>query len=238
MVAIKDVAEVIKMLGDVVKSTREIVKAVNDGTDYLKTRFPDARDDLASLLAQMRTTITGLANVTKVISAFRFVYHGSHIDRSTADRELARFNQYTIEQKVGIELLRTNIGALKANCEKVRELRDKLDARTSSRAWGAMFGLLGEKAQKRQADLHSVISNFYADDQRMIEHIKTTLSLAESAIDDVNGSLGPPGTMNPYLLPDAATLLGTYAVLFKGPTARLRGLAEDLEATGEALLRR
>lgn len=235
MVSLRDVADVIKLLGDVVKSTREIVEAVNDGKEYLKTRFPDAQDDLVSLLVQMRRTIVGLAEVTKVISGFRFVYDGVSVNRDTADRELARFNKYIIAQKVSVENLQTNIGNLKANCEKVRILRDKLDARTKTRVWGSMFGLLGAKAKKRSLELHGVVSNFYADDQRMIDHITATLALAERAIEDVNNSLGPAGTMNPYNLPSAAALLGMYATLFQAPNVELHRLAEDLEAAKHAL---
>src|SRR5205814_3454439 len=128
MVSVRDVAEVIKLLGDVVKSTREIVEAVNDGKKYLKTQFPDAPKDLARLLAQMRLTILGLAEVTKVISAFRFVYDGENLDPAAAGRELARFNKYIIAQQVRVQGLKNDIARLKAKCDKVRKLRDELDA--------------------------------------------------------------------------------------------------------------
>lgn len=235
MVSVRDVADVIKLLGDVVKSTREIVKAVNDGKDYLKTRFPDAQNDLVGLLTQMRQTIIGLAEVTKVISAFRFVCEGENVDRDTASGELARFNNYIIAQKVHIEKLKNNIGRLKAKCDKVKELRNKLDARTKTREWGSMFGLLGTKAKKRSLELHGTLSNFYADDQRMIDHITAMLDLAEHAIEDVNNSLGPPGIANPYNVPAAAALLGFYAKLFEAPKAELNKLASDLEAAKAAL---
>lgn len=235
MISPKEIAELIKLLGDVVKSTREIVKAVNDGKDYLRTRFPDAQGDLADLLGQMRLTIVGLAEVTKVISSFRFVYDGTNLSRDSAERELARFNEYIIAQKVDIARLHDHIGELKANCEKVRDLRDKLDTRTGTREWGSMFGLLGAKARQRSSELHGVISNFYADDQRMIDLINATLVLAERAIEDVNASLGPAGTMNPANLPLAAGLLGKYAGLFQESNARLRILAEDLEGAKRAI---
>ncbi len=35
----------------------------------------------------------------------------------------------------------------------MRALRDKLDARTESRSWGTMFGLLGGKAKQRAIEL-------------------------------------------------------------------------------------
>jgi len=236
MVSFRDVAEVVKLLGDVVKSTREIIDAVVDGKDYLKTRFPDAQQDMVGLLTQMRLTVLGLVEVTKVISGFRFVYDGTSSDTATAARELARFNDYTIAQKVHVQRLRDNIGELKGKCDKVKELRNKLDTRGGS-GWGSMFGLLGDKARQRSAELSGALSEFYADDQMMIEHISKLLKLAEDAIEDVNDSLGPPGVADPYYLPTAAALLGSYATLFKGPKAELDQLATNLEGAEAALAR-
>jgi hypothetical protein len=51
----------------------------------------------------------------------------------------------------------------------------------------------------------------------MILLINQMLELAESGIKDVENALGPPGMANPYNLPEAAAILGTYAVLFKAP---------------------
>jgi hypothetical protein len=234
MALISEIADVIKMLGEVVKNTREIVKAVNDGREFLASRHPEAQKDFSDLLTQMQLTVEGLAEVTKVISAFRFVSDGT-VDRDTADRELARFNDYIVKQTGDIAKLRGRIRELKADCEKVRELRDKLDARTETASWGTMFGLLGDKARQRTQELHSSVSNFYADDQRMIDLFKETLELAESAIKDVETALGPPGIANPYNVPKAAAILGAYAVLFDEPHKELDSLADVLNDARIAL---
>ena len=97
-----------------------------------------------------------------------------------------------IKQRTDIEKLRNNIRKLKADCEKVGQLRDKLDTRTKDRSWGSLFGLLGAKEEKRTLELHGTISNFYAEDERMIELFEQTLDLAEKEIKDVEGVLGPP----------------------------------------------
>jgi len=97
-----------------------------------------------------------------------------------------------IKQRTDIEKLRNNIRKLKADCEKVGQLRDKLDTRTRDRSWGSLFGLLGAKEEKRTLELHGTISNFYAEDERMIELFEQTLDLAEKEIKDVEGVLGPP----------------------------------------------
>jgi hypothetical protein len=235
MALVSEIADVIRMLADVVKNTREIVDAVNDGRKFLASRHPEAQQDVSDLLRQMQRTVEGLARVTKVLSGFRFVSHEGAVDRETADRELARFNDYVIKQKDDIAKLKNRIRKLKADCEKVRALRDKLDARTESRSWGSMFGLFGTKAQQRSLELHGSLSNFYADDQRMIDLFRQTLELAESGIKDVENALGPPGMASPYNVPAAAAVLQTYAVLFDAPQNELHRLADVLNEAGTAL---
>jgi hypothetical protein len=236
MVSVNDVAGVIKMLGDVVKSTREIIDAVNDGRKFLALKHPEAQKDFSKLISQMQHTIEGMAKVTSVISSFRFVTDGKAGDRMTADHELARFNNYIIRQKSDIDKLKNNIRKLKADCEKVRQLRDKLDARSKDRSWGSLFGLLGTKAQQRTLELHGTISNFYADDQRMIELFNQTLALAETAVKDIEDVLGPPGAANPYNVPQAAEILGIYSVLFDVPNRELHGLADIMSDAQSALI--
>jgi uncharacterized coiled-coil protein SlyX len=236
MVLVSEVADVIRELAGVVKNTREIVDAVNDGKKFLASRHPEAQQDFSDLLGQMQRAVEGLAEVTKVITGFRFASDGGAVDLETAYRELARFNGYVIEQKKDVDKLKNSIRKLKADCEKVRALRDKLDARTKTHSWGSMFGLLGAKARQRALELHSSLSTFYADDQQMIDLFRQTLALAENVINDVENALGPPGMANPYNVPAAAEILRTYAVLFDKPQNDLHRLADDLTEAQTALL--
>jgi hypothetical protein len=183
----------------------------------------------------MQLTVEGLAEVTKVIGGFRFVTVGEVFDQDTADRELARFNNYVIEQKADIIKLRNRIRELKADCEKVRVLRDDLDALSGTHSWGAMFGLFGDKARQRSTELAHYLSGFYADDQQMIELFRQTLDLAQQAIKEVDGALGPPGTANPYNVPLAAEILRTYALVFDEPQNELQELADVLSEARTAL---
>lgn len=235
MPVIKEIAESIKLLGDVVKSTREIIKAVNDGREYLKRYYPDAQGDVSGLLQQMQRAIEGLASVTKVFSGFRFVIAGTSVNTVTANRDLARLNDYLIAQRDNVSRLKGKIRELKADCDKVRQLRDKLDARAKTKTWGSMFKLFGLKAQKRAQELHSALSEFYADDQRMIDLIGDNLKLAEQALAEVEDTLGPPGSASPYNVPMAAQVLGLYAVLFRDSHSELETLADDLNDARMAL---
>jgi hypothetical protein len=234
MPVVKEIAESIKLLGDVVKSTREIIKAVNDGREYLKRYYPDAQGDVSGLLQQMQRAIEGLASVTKVFSGFRFVISGSAVNTVTASRDLARLNDYLIAQRENVSRLKGKIRKLKADCDKVRQLRDKLDARAKTKT-GSMFKLFGLKAQKRAQELYSALSDFYADDQRMIDLISDNLKLAEQALTEVEDTIGPPGTANPYNVPMAAQVLGLYAVLFRNSHGDLETLADELNDARVAL---
>jgi len=236
MPVVSEVAELVGKLSEVVKNTREIIDAVNDGKKYLELKFPEAKHDFSELLAQMQLTVNGLSNVTKIIHGFRFAFHESVSETEPALRELARFNDYTIEQKKDITELENKINKLKADCEKIRSIRDKLDAGTKSRAWGSLFELLGIKKAETSLRLHDTLSNFYSDDQRMIELVQKTLHLAKNAIEEVESTLGPPGSANPYNLPIAANTLGTYAMLFKQPQVELTELAAALSEAHFALI--
>jgi len=235
MPVIKVIAESIKLLGEVVKRTREIVDAVKDGRAYLKRYHPEAQGDLSSLLRQMQQAIEGLASVTKVISGFRFVVAGTSVDRAAADRDLARLNDYLIEQRKHASILKGNIRELKADCDKVRQLRDKLDTRTKSHSWGSMFELFGAKARERSQELHSALSNFYADDQRMIELLSHGLAMTERALVEVEDALGPPGMLNPYNVPVAAEVLGLYSMIYRTSDNDLHSLADELSEACTAI---
>jgi hypothetical protein len=69
----------------------------------------------------------------------------------------------------------------------------------------------------------------------MIELFRQTLDLAQQAIKEVDGALGPPGTANPYNVPLAAEILRTYALVFDEPQNELQELADVLSEARTAL---
>ena len=72
MTLVREIADTTALLGEVVRNTRELLKAVNDGQAYLASKHPDAAKDFGKLLGQMQLAVEGLAEVTKVVSNFRF----------------------------------------------------------------------------------------------------------------------------------------------------------------------
>jgi hypothetical protein len=230
MTLVREVADALRMITDVVKNTRTLVEAVNDGKKYLAAKHHGASGEFAQLLRQMEVTVSGLAEVTKVMSGFRFTSSGA-----AADFEPARFNRYVMDEQGEIARLKGNIRQLKADCEQIRAIRDSLNARSRSKSWTSMFGLLGIKGRNQAANLANTLSNFYADDQRMIEVIQTMLKLSQRALREVDAALGPPGTAHVQQVDTARAVLGVYAGVFKQPQEDLENLAETLTDTANSL---
>ena len=230
MTLVGEIAAASQLLADIVKNTKTVVDAVNDGRKYLESRHPDAVPQFAALLREMRVTVVGLAEATKIVSRFRFTVEGADMDS-----EARRFNDYVLEQEARVIELKQRIRDLKGSCDKIRELRDDLDRRSKSRDWAAMFGLLGDKARQRATELAGPLSQFYADDQRMIEAIQNALDLSQRVLAEVEEALGPPGSAYPHNVPVAARVLGTYANVFEQQRRELDELALPLEEAAAAL---
>ena len=224
MTIVQEIADALALVSGVVNNTRSLVRAVNDGREYLQRNFKEAGPDFAELLQQMEITVVGLAKATGVVSGFRFTV-GSE---AAAEEDLRTFNRYVVDQRNVVASLRGEIRTLKADCDKIRELRDGLNARLDRTSWSAMFGLLGIKAGQGRDELASTISNFYADDLRMILAIEQILHLAETALTDVDQSLGEAGVARPYNVPRAARMLGAYSVMFREPEQELNDLVDKL----------
>ncbi|HYO20117.1 MAG TPA: hypothetical protein VES02_15800 [Dermatophilaceae bacterium] len=223
--SVRDIAEAVKLIGDVVKSTRTIIEAINDGRKYLERHAPDTSQYWAEMMHQMQITVEGLAEVTKVVSGFAFGFGAS----GPTESDLARFNDYVLAQEAKVVELRGRLRQLKGSSGRVQELRDVLNAYTTQPGWSSMWGLLGEKGRREAEQLASLLGNFYADDMRLVETIDYMIRVSESAVADVQAALGPPGRAYSFNIPVAAELLGLYAGMFTEPQHRLNELVSSLE---------
>jgi hypothetical protein len=233
MSIVADVAATIEQLGKLIDNTRSIVKAINDGREYLARRHPQAGADFARLLEQMQKAIEGLARVTGVLRGFRFTIASP----AATARSLERFNKHVIRHHENVARLRGDLRKMKSSCRKIAEIRDDLNARGKGGDWSSLFGLLGMRASGKRQDLASTLSQFYADDQAMIDVIERSIELAERALKDVDETLGEPGRANPYKASQAAAMLGLYADMFKDSNRKLQTLADEMSATAEGLKR-
>lgn len=231
MTLVRDMADAVHTLAEVIRDTRELAEAVRDGRKFLAREHPKAKGDLVTMLSQMQTTVEGLARVTAVVTGFRFTTRGAAVAF-----EPARFNAYVIEQKTHVASLRGDIRKLKGSCDKIREARDKLNEMAGNRNdWTAMFRLFGAERREMNTRLAGTLSEFYADDQHMIGLITQILKLSQAALTEADVALGPAGTASPGNVEIAAEVLNVYAGVFKESEARLAALVKTLEDAVDAL---
>lgn len=221
---VREIADAVRLLKEVVLNTRELVTAIRDGRQFLRSKFPEAEPQFQDLLKQMRKTVVGLAEVTSVVSDFSFTVEGKAMDF-----EAQRFNNYVATRASRLTKLRGQIRRLKGSSGAISDIRDDLDRLAGkSDWWSPMFRLLGVSSKKQADELARRLSNFYADDARMVEAIMMMLRVAEQVIEEVNEALGGAGGHHPSRVPVAAKVLETYAAAFKQSRADLDSLEESM----------
>ncbi|HEY6661841.1 MAG TPA: hypothetical protein VIZ66_02855 [Sphingomicrobium sp.] len=224
-------ADAVQLLADLVKNTRELAQAVQDGREYFVRQHPEAKASLVQMLTEMQTTVEGLARVTSVVTGFRFTTDGA-----ARDFEPSRFNTYVISQSEKVAKLRGDLRKLKGSCSNIRDARDKLNDLAGGQGdWAAMFRLFGKSRRARDNELARALSNFYADDRRMIEAIEKILKLSETALEEANAALGPPGHASTYNAEKAAAVLNVYGLVFNDSGKQLDALVKTLEDTADKL---
>jgi hypothetical protein len=232
IVTIGDLADGLSKLASIIQDTKVLVKAINDGRDFLKAQNPQAIPKFAALLVEVRATVVGLANVTRIVSDFKF---NASDDLSQA--ETVRFNNYMMERRGMVTALKEGgIKSLKGNCEQIMRIREDLQSQAGKRNMASMFGLLGGKQQERIYKLSEVLVNFYGADLEIIKTIEDMLKLSEAAVEDVQSALlDGNGMMQGYNIPKAASRLQFYSDLYKKSQAQLDILLTDIDDQVKAL---
>ena len=191
--SVRDIAEAVRLIGDVVKSTRTILEAINDGRKYLERHAPNTAQYWAEIMRQMQITVEGLAEVTKVVSGFAFGFGAS----GPTESDLARFNDYVLAQEAKVVELRGRLRQLKGSSGRVQELREVLNRYTTQTGWSSMWGLLGDRGRREAEQLASLLANFYADDMRLVETIDYMIRLWSPPLQTFRALSAHPGARTP-----------------------------------------
>lgn len=230
VVSVKDVADGLALLAGIIRDTRAIVQAVNDGRAFLKSHSPQTIPTLVALLEEIQVTIVGLAEVAKLLTGFAF-----NQSKAMSDAETVRFNHYLIKRQAKVKKLRGRIRSLKGSCDKINQLRAQVERDAEGRNMKSIWGLFGTKVRLRSKELSQTLSDFYGADQKIILAIEDLLRLADDAIEDIRGALGEPGYMYGINVPIAAARLQLYAAAFKQSDEQLDQLVEDINLQVRAL---
>jgi hypothetical protein len=224
MTVVAEVADALKLVSDVVKNTRTIVEAVNDGQKFLKRYHPEAQADLSALLEEVQKSISGLAQVSSVVTGFQFTVAGA-----ARDLEPRVFNNYVIASKVELQEARDRKNALRASCKKIEEHRAALSARAQGDWWN-WIGLLGEKRQERRQDLALTFDRVYSADQDIVLYVDKMIEGVEIALREVSAALASDssGGALPENVPKAQLVLAEYAAGFESVDRECRNLVGEL----------
>lgn len=228
MTIVREVSDAMELVAKTIDNGRQIVAALHDARAYLRKRYPDAREDLAGLLAEMRKTLLGLAKVSDVVTDFRFTISGS-----ARDLEPARFNQMVIDRKSRLEEFSQSISALRGSSGRMRDYATALTSGTGRSFWELFDGM--GLSQLRAMDVGAKFNDLYVVDERIVDLFEMLLNAAKTALDDVSHALGPPGTADPANVPVAARVLGEYTVEFRRAEQGAHDLARQLDDEISAL---
>ena len=224
MTIVREVADALKLAGEVVNNTRTIVQAVSDGQKYLARYHPDAKADLSSLLEEVQRSISGLAQVSRVVTGFQFTVSGAG-----RDLEPRVFNNYVVASKVELQEARDRGKALRASCTKVREHRDALNDKAGG-GWWDWAGLLGEKREERRQELASTLDTVYSADLDIVYYIEQMIEGVEIALREVSKALATDasGGARPENVPKAQAVLAEYASRFETVDRDSRDLVGEI----------
>ena len=203
---IEGVLEGLKLVSEGIKNVKSIAKAVKDGTNYLKAKHPDARDEPRALMEELRKNMNVIKQASAVLTNFRFAI--------TNPSDLARFNDYFIKSKTDAQQLLNQIDDLRTHCSKIREHAGKITHSAASPAF-ALFSLLGLNSPQREAELGSKLYEIAFGDLSRAYSAERMLGYLEEALKDIQNALGTGNTMDAKKIPGAAPLLAQYGSEFE-----------------------
>ena len=227
---IRDVLDSVKLVADGVNHIRTVAQAVHDGRDYLKLQHPEIRDDLAKMCDEMRKTAVAVAAASAVLTHFRFTVEGS-----ARDSEPARFNEHLIAHKEVAAYITQSLHSMRGRCSIIQEHADKLRDRANSMNLGRMLRLFGIDSAERDRQVADALQEIYNDEWQGYLLIGRLSGALQQALDDIASALGPPGTMEPARVPDAAKLLGAYAQEFSRLESESNFVVLELQQSIDAL---
>ncbi|MFX0197880.1 MAG: hypothetical protein ACFFCW_17295 [Candidatus Hodarchaeota archaeon] len=230
MSIVKEVADGIKLVADGIDNIRKIYDAIHDGKEYLETKHPDVKDDVAAMCIEMRKTLQAIATASSIITHFRFNVSGQAIES-----EPSRFNNYLIKYKTQAMNVESQLDSLRGHCHKIRDHAKKLEEKAKNAKLAGMLKLFGLSSDQREQELSNALDNIYDDEMQFHSNVWNMRMVLERSLEDIGKKLGPPGAMDAKNVPTAAKALGEYAEHFSKLESdanyvalQLQGLVDEL----------
>lgn len=227
---IKEIADGLKTVAEAIKNIRTITEAVKEGRNYVAARHPEIQKDLALMVGEMRKNLVVVSDASAVLTRFRFA-----VAPDTGSAELARFNDYFIEQERKASDLRAHVDDLRGHCSVIREHAARISGEATASGFAVVFEMLNLRSAEREQKLGKILDRLAYEDFEIANVAEIMLSNLEGSLRDVQDTLGERGTMNPKNIRKAAKRLSEYADAFRKIEDPARNAAKDIQTLARDL---
>ena len=231
MAVLKEVVSALEWVAKAIDNVRKISEAIRTGKNYVRQQHPDVSADLAGMCEQMRNSMFALAAGSSLLTHFCFVIGDA------VSAEATRFNEHMIRHKELAERLRQQIHAMRGHCSVIRKHADQILVSATSRSIKNIFSVLGSQQQSRDLELWSALQDIYNEELDFDRSVNAMAMAVDTALTDVQASMGAKGTIDPAKVPAAAELLGEYSAMFEPLERQCNFTALELQSSVDALLR-
>lgn len=186
-----------------IENINKIIKAVNEGEEYLKNNYPGATKDVAAMINEMGKTLVALSSASSIITNFSFI-----MDEEQFSHDLKKFNEHLLERKTLSSQLSAQLERMRGHCSKIKEHAQKIQAETKV---PRLFQIIGVKSKQGNDELSKSLGQIYDEEIQHYLAVNRMSSIIELALNDIQETLGGPGMMAPNKVPEAAELLRKYS---------------------------
>jgi hypothetical protein len=221
---VNEVADALKLVADGINNVRTIVEAARDAPRYLSRHYPNASDELASLLEELAKLVQLQAEASSVVTHFDFTVTGTDMGRQPS-----RFNDYLLEHKAVAERYRLQLDQTRTHCSQIGLHLFGLRTAIGKHGLRDIFGLW-KAPQKSAQDAARLLEEVYSNDAVVLDEFQNMANAVDKALTDVRNALGGPGRVFIENVPQAANVLNGYAQQFAPVESNANYLAQQLRA--------
>ncbi|MCH8870698.1 MAG: hypothetical protein IIC85_13380 [Chloroflexi bacterium] len=226
MTIAREIIDAIKLVNDTISNMRTFVDACQSGASYLRANYPDARDDLSAMCAELQKTFHGLAVASAVVTNFKF-----SVSRSALDTEPQRFNEHFIKHKAKASELHNQLNELRGHCHVINMHAENMNREAASNSFNFrnMFQFLGIDSLAREQELANALGQVYNEELVFVAYVDNMAKAVQQAMQAVQDALGPSGSMEAGNVLHASEVLTEHAALFAVLESRCSDSERDLQ---------
>ena len=224
MSIVTEVSDGIKLVTDGIENIQKIYRAVRDGKNYLITKHPQVKLEVAEMIIEMRKTLQAIAAASSLITHFRF-----NVSDQAVQTEPSRFNDYLMQYKAEAQHIEILLDSMRGHCHKIRHHAENMEAEAGRANLANMLKFFGLRSDEREKELSAALNRVYDEEMEFHSNVWNMRMILEKSLDDIGRKLGPPGTMDAKNVPEAAKALGEYATHFSKLESDANHAALDLQ---------